>query len=315
MSTAISKPDNVFVLGSTTGAVYDVDVRVVDFGAALVMGTNRVTKTGVVFGTPHYMSPEQASGQPVDHRADVYALGVILYEMFTGRVPFVADTYMGVLTQHMFVRPTPPSQLAEVARELGALEDVTLRALEKRPENRYATMQELAADIERASSFGEGGAFRANPKSPDGPRSRPVFPMADALEVRSRADANEASEARSVTWTSARKRRARARQWALYAGISLGVAMTTLAAIRAMQPAPEGAVAAPASLATTPATSITTTTAVTASVPAAEAPPPAPPATTLSRGPARPPRAAPSAKRPRPAEQANDTDFADPWAK
>ena len=88
------KPDNVFLLGLAATAG-DVDVRVVDFGAALIIGASRVTRAGVVFGTPHYMSPEQASGQPVDHRADIYALGVIMYEMFTGRVPFVADTYMG----------------------------------------------------------------------------------------------------------------------------------------------------------------------------------------------------------------------------
>ena len=108
-------------------------MRVVDFGAAKIVGSSRVTRAGVVFGTPHYMSPEQASGQPVDHRADVYALGVIMYEMFTGRVPFEADTYMGVLTQHMFVQPVPPSQVSASARELGALEDITLRCLAKKP--------------------------------------------------------------------------------------------------------------------------------------------------------------------------------------
>ena len=110
-SIAISKPDNFFVLARPRPE-HGTTFGVVDFGAALILGASRVTKAGVVFGTPHYMSPEQASGQPVDHRADVYALGVIMYEMFAGRVPFIADTYMGVLTQHMFVKPVPPSRVA-----------------------------------------------------------------------------------------------------------------------------------------------------------------------------------------------------------
>jgi serine/threonine protein kinase len=59
----------------------------------------------MIFGTPEYMSPEQAAGKPIDHRVDVYAAGVILYEMFAGRVPFVGDSFMGVLTQHMFEQP------------------------------------------------------------------------------------------------------------------------------------------------------------------------------------------------------------------
>jgi eukaryotic-like serine/threonine-protein kinase len=82
------KPENVFLVGGMTGGRASGDVRVVDFGAAKIVGSSRVTRQGIVFGTPHYMSPEQASGQPVDHRADIYALGVIMYEMFTGRVPF-----------------------------------------------------------------------------------------------------------------------------------------------------------------------------------------------------------------------------------
>src|SRR6185369_12414872 len=79
--------------------------------------------------------------------------GIIMYEMFTGKVPFEADSYMGVLTKHMFMEAEPPSQVNEAARELGALEDVTLRCLEKRPELRYASMDELIADVESIVHF------------------------------------------------------------------------------------------------------------------------------------------------------------------
>jgi serine/threonine protein kinase len=145
------KPDNVFLVDDNRSGPASVwDVRVVDFGAAKIVGSSRMTRAGVVFGTPHYMSPEQASGQPVDYRTDVYALGVIMYEMFTGRVPFEADTYMGVLTQHMFVQPEPPSQISEAAQELGELERITLTCLAKRPEDRFASMADLLRAIDAA---------------------------------------------------------------------------------------------------------------------------------------------------------------------
>jgi serine/threonine-protein kinase len=162
------KPDNVFLSaggsesvarGTTSAMLSDApDVRVVDFGAAKIVGSSRMTRTGIVFGTPHYMSPEQASGAPLDHRADIYALGVIMYEMFTGRVPFEADTYMGILTQHMFVQPVPPSQVSDAAKELGALEQITLICLEKKPEDRFASMDDLVAAIDAVVRLdGRGG--------------------------------------------------------------------------------------------------------------------------------------------------------------
>ncbi len=157
------KPENVFLVGGSRDWVaaddpergralallrYGADVRVVDFGASKIVGSSRVTRAGIVFGTPHYMSPEQASGESVDHRADVYALGIIMYEMFVGRVPFEADTYLGVLNQHMFVQPLPPSQVAEAAKKLGPLEAITLRCLAKRPEDRFASMEDLIRAID-----------------------------------------------------------------------------------------------------------------------------------------------------------------------
>jgi serine/threonine-protein kinase len=152
------KPDNVFL----TPTAEKEFVKLLDFGVAKMVGQGRLTRAGMVFGTPHYMSPEQAAGQSVDHRADVYALGVILYECFAGHVPFEADTYMGVLTKHMFATPEPINQAAPDASLLGALGPIAMRCLAKSPADRYANMVEVAAAIEQAmSTAGAVGAARA----------------------------------------------------------------------------------------------------------------------------------------------------------
>jgi serine/threonine-protein kinase len=305
------KPDNVFLLGRPG---QDTDVRVVDFGAAMILGASRNTKTGIVFGTPHYMSPEQASGQPVDHRADIYALGVIMYEVFTGRVPFLADTYMGVLTQHMFVKPTPPSQVSERARELGALEDVVLRALEKKPEQRFPTMSALAAEVQRVTSFGPDGSFRVAKSS--GVPSRPVFQLANQLELPSR------EEVAVITRTTTRRRRGRARAWVVYAGVALGVATVALTAQRLLSahanevahsavapPPPSPAVIAPApqpsAAAPPPSPSVVPTPLPSAAATA----PPSPSTRSASRS-----RPAASAAPKKPVDSMS-TDFADPWSR
>jgi serine/threonine-protein kinase len=164
-------------------------------------GAGRLTRTGMVFGTPHYMSPEQASGTNVDHRADMYALGIIMYEMFTGKVPFEADSYMGVLTKHMFMDPEPPSHVHEAARELGALEDVTLKCLEKKPEGRYASMQELIDEIETIAQFSGDKLFIVRPSSHlKKPFSRlaPLPGLADQLEMPSRSELRDSLRAAGV---------------------------------------------------------------------------------------------------------------------
>ena len=173
------KPDNIHISPGPDGR--DV-VTIVDFGLAKVIGASRLTRAGMVFGTPHYMSPEQAMGEPTDHRADVYALGVVMYEMFTGRVPFEADSYMGVLTKHMYMAPTPPSQLTGI-EQLGVLEDITLRCLEKKPEHRYAALRELSHDLDLALRA-TGGRLSASRQRRATPRSL----LADELELPSRAE-------------------------------------------------------------------------------------------------------------------------------
>ena len=194
------KPDNVFIVSVRDGTSTREAAKILDFGVAKVAGGAKLTRTGMVFGTPHYMSPEQASGGAIDHRTDVYALGVIMYEMFTGRVPFEADTYMGVLTKHMFEAPVPPSQLTGgAARELGALEDVTLKALAKRAEERYGSMLELLRDIERIVQIGHDGRVSVAPeveglKRPaigsvsESDRGRILGSLADELEPPARAE-------------------------------------------------------------------------------------------------------------------------------
>ena len=170
------KPDNVYIVprGETPNFV-----KVLDFGIAKVGGaSNKLTRTGMVFGTPHYMSPEQAAGQSVDARTDIYALGVIMYEMFTGRVPFDADTFMGVLTKHMFEKPEPMNKPGD-ERQLGALEQITMRALEKKPENRYQSMQEMIDDLDRV--LGGGKPVRAVDVAQKGV-------LADALEPRTKSE-------------------------------------------------------------------------------------------------------------------------------
>ena len=140
------KPDNIYLI--RRGQDHDF-VKVLDFGIAKVgSGTRRLTKAGQVFGTPHYMSPEQCGGQGIDHRTDIYALGVILYEMVTGQVPFDADNLMGVLTKHMYEMPVPPNSVSEISVDCPpALEAIILKALQKDPADRYASMAELAEDL------------------------------------------------------------------------------------------------------------------------------------------------------------------------
>ncbi len=154
------KPDNV-VLVERDGAER---VKLLDFGIAQLSEYKdaRLTQTGIVLGTPGYMSPEQASGDPVDHRTDIYALGTILYEMLTGQCPFQGNTAREVLVRKL-TRPVPiPRQLRpEISL---SVEAVILHALERKPELRPASVLQLVDELHDAvRRTGQGRTSRSQP--------------------------------------------------------------------------------------------------------------------------------------------------------
>ncbi len=140
------KPDNVMLMESRPGRYH---VKLLDFGIAKNLDEDfpNLTQAGMVFGTPEYMSPEQARGERVDERTDVYALGTILYELLVGKPPFTGTNKMNVMHRQASEVPTPPSTLADVQ---GALEAVVLRCLEKRAEDRFPSAAALIDALEAA---------------------------------------------------------------------------------------------------------------------------------------------------------------------
>lgn len=147
------KPSNIMITsyGQT---------KVTDFGIARAIGDGdqTMTQTGMVIGTASYLSPEQAQGNPVDARSDVYALGCVLYEMLTGGPPFKGDTPLSIAYKHVREEPTPPSSVnADIP---AALDAIVMKALAKNPDNRYQTAREMRDDLQR---FLAGEEIHATP--------------------------------------------------------------------------------------------------------------------------------------------------------
>jgi len=166
------KPANIMITSKG-------DVKVTDFGIARVIsGADTIAQTAAVLGTASYLSPEQAQSLPVDQRSDIYSLGVVLYEMVTGRPPFSGDSPVMVASKHVLEQPTPPSKLnRDVAP---ALEAVIMKALSKNPDNRYHDADEMRADLERARL---GQPVQATPLLPETARTRVIAPSGPPTAV------------------------------------------------------------------------------------------------------------------------------------
>lgn len=141
------KPENVMITP-------DHQVRVMDFGLARIEGQSRLTQAGLVAGTASYLAPELALGEPGDHRVDLYALGVMMYELLTGRRPFHDDDPLTVISQHIHAPVVPPQHYNANIHD--DLQTIILKLLAKRPEDRYQTATDIRQDLAPVLAFIKG---------------------------------------------------------------------------------------------------------------------------------------------------------------
>ena len=217
------KPDNVLLSGTTDSS----NVKLADLGLALPAYGARISRSGVIVGTAAYMAPEQALGQTVDARTDLYALGVLLYELTTGRVPFAGDDPLTIVSQHVHAPVVPPRVLrSDLPR---ALEAIIVKLLAKDPAQRYSSAAETRAALLDALSGKE---------EPSPTDSAPAVAILDALSRGRLVGRNEElMEAREL-WKRAREGRGHAM---LLSG-EPGAGKTRLAREITIQAAVDGAI-------------------------------------------------------------------------
>jgi len=204
------KPGNVLI-------TQDGQVKVTDFGIARAIGADeQVTQTGLVMGTATYFSPEQAQGLEVDGRSDIYSLGVVLYEMVTGRAPFTGETPVAIAYQHVREQPASPRSINPAVPS--ALEAIILQAIAKLPADRFRSADEMRADLDR---FVRGQTVLAKP--PTEAFTGPATEVIDAGAINAHLSGEDETEDDEII----EQRATNTRKW-LIAGGAIAIAIILL---------------------------------------------------------------------------------------
>ena len=184
------KPNNILLRSDGTPIL-------VDLGIAAVQSGPKLTRTGSLIGTPHYMAPEQARGEPTDDRSDIYSLGVVLYEMLVGRPPFTAEEPMAVLHAHVYEHPQPVGQLR---RDLSPrTQQLVEICLQKNPNQRFQTAVEMLSFIDQAMAE-EGAGGSVSPSGVWRPQPGSTTPISQGRVLRPVAGNGEQPGKRPFPW-------------------------------------------------------------------------------------------------------------------
>ena len=286
------KPENILV---EQMAGFEDHVRILDFGMAKLMDRTSKLTMGLAVGTPHYMAPEQLEDGPVDARVDLYASGIVLYEMLTGAKPFDGTEMGEILLKHKRFPPPPFSQSAADLPPAPALEAIVRRALEKDPAARFATAMDMRAALEGVAAAAPPAPARA----PLAPSDKTVF---EAVPFGA-APATAGRRARRPTSLTAILR---TRRWQVYGAAAAGGALAALLALGLPEKTPPPAPAPTAAPRPAPAPVPVPAPPKTVAAPAPPRPEPAPepepaPAPVPAVAPQPPQRPATTARRAAPA--------------